>query len=81
MLALRFEDIAVRPAAVVERLHRFLGVSPRPGDAAGVGVVNPSEKSGPPLDEGIRRELAARYAEPNRRLAQLLGPDFEMWPA
>lgn len=81
VLALKFEDIASRPAVVAERLHRFLGVSPRPDDAVGLGVVNPSEKSGVALDEGIRRELAARYAEPNRRLAQLLGPDFEMWPA
>ena len=81
LLALKFEDITMRPAVVAERLHRFLGVSPRPEDAIGLGIVNPSKKSGPALDEGIRRELAARYAEPNRRLARLLGPDFEMWPA
>jgi hypothetical protein len=81
VLALKFEDIAMRPAVVAERLHRFLGVSSRPEDAVGLGIVNPSEKSGPMLDEGIRRELAARYAEPNRRLERLLGPDFEMWTA
>jgi hypothetical protein len=81
VLVLKFEDIAARPTVVAERLHRFLGVSPRPEDVTGLGIVNPSEKGGPALDEGIRRELAARYAEPNRRLAQLLGPDFEMWPA
>lgn len=80
VLLLKFEDIATRPAAVAERLHHFLGVSPRPEDAIGIGVVNPSEKSGQVLDDGLCRELAARYAEPNRRLGQLLGPDFEMWP-
>jgi hypothetical protein len=81
ILVLRFEDIEARPSEVAQQVHEFLGVSPRPDDALGLGVVNPSKKDGAWLDEGIRRDLAARYAEPNRRLARLLGPGFEMWPA
>jgi hypothetical protein len=80
ILVIRFEDIESRAPVVAERLHRFLGVSPRPEDASSLGMVNPSEVNGATFDEGIRRELIARYADSNRRLAGLL-PDFEMWPA
>jgi hypothetical protein len=80
MLILRFEDIRVRAGELAERLHRFLGVSPRSEDVDGLGVVNPSEKDGMALDEALRRDLLARYADPNRRLAAVLGPDFELWP-
>jgi hypothetical protein len=31
------------------------------------------------MPDEVRRELEARYAEPNRRLALLLGPDFVVW--
>ena len=57
-----------------------LCVSPRPDDARGDLVINPSEKNGATFDEDVRRELRARYGEPNRRLAAMLGPDFEPWP-
>jgi Sulfotransferase domain len=79
MLILRFEDIRVRPRELAGRLHRFLGVSPRPHDADGLGVINPSERTGLTLDEAVHRDLLARYAEPNCRLASLVGPDFELW--
>jgi hypothetical protein len=79
ILILRFEDIGGRAESLAQQLHRFLGVSPRPDDARGDLVINPSEKNGATFDEEIRRELRARYAEPNRRLAAMLGPDFEMW--
>jgi hypothetical protein len=81
ILVLRYEDIEARPERLAEQLHRFLDVSPRPEDALGLGIVNPSLAGGASLDEGVRRDLIARYAEPNRRLAQLLGPGFVMWPA
>jgi hypothetical protein len=79
VLILRFEDIRERACDLAERLHRFLGVTPRPGDVDGLGVVNPSEKNGVPLNQTVRRDLLARYAEPNRRLSAVLGPDFELW--
>jgi len=80
ILILRFEDIAARAESIARRMHAFLGVSPRPDDARGDLVINPSEKTGATFDEDVRRELRARYAEPNRRLAAMLGPDFEPWP-
>jgi hypothetical protein len=82
LLVARYEDIKERPAALAESLHRFLGVTPRPGDSQGLGVINPSARdaagSGEDM-EHVRRELAERYIEPNKRLAALLGPSFPMW--
>ncbi len=76
----RYEDIVERPAAVAESVHAFLGVAPRPADAEGLGVVNPSARDLDGLHEDVRRELADRYVEPNSRLALMLGPSFPMWP-
>jgi Sulfotransferase domain len=79
VLVLRFEDIMARPGDLAARIHRFLGIDARPDDADGLGIINPSGKDDVAFDAGIRRDLLERYAEPNRRLAALLGPDFELW--
>jgi hypothetical protein len=79
ILVLRFEDIRDRPRDLAGRLHRFLGVDLRPGDAGGLGVVNPSEEGLARFDDEVRRGLLARYEEANRRLAALVGPEFELW--
>jgi hypothetical protein len=82
VLVVRYEDIRERPAELVGSLHRFLGVAARPTDAAGLGVINPSvrEVNGPhETVDRVRQELIERYREPNRRLAALLGPSFQMW--
>ena len=78
-LILKFEDLVARPGHLVARLHRFLGVAERPGDADGLGVVNASEKSAGGLRAESRRELARRYAGPNQRLRELLGSEFDAW--
>ena len=75
----RYEDIADRPAAVAEAVQRFLGVAPRPRDVDGLGVINASAPDQGGFSDEVRRELQERYAEPNRRLATLLGPSFPMW--
>jgi len=80
LLVVRFEDIVDAPRRLAETLHRFLGVEPRPHDADDIGVINPAERSDDGgMPEAVRRELAARYAEPNRELARLLGPSFPIW--
>jgi hypothetical protein len=79
MLVLRFEDILSRSAELAEQLHAFLGVDARPQDADGLGVINPSEDRGERMDESLRRDLLARYADSNNRLAAMLGPDFALW--
>ena len=73
ILVVRFEDIIERPSALAETVQRFVGVTPRPGDADGLGVINPSERDAAGLADDVRRDLAARYVEPNRRLEAMLG--------
>jgi len=78
ILCLRFRNVLRSPEELARRLHGFLGVAARPKDALGLGVVNPSEKVGQqtvPAD--IREQLASRYTEPNRRLVELLGAEFQ----
>ena len=79
IVVLKFEDIVAAPETLAARLHRFLDLDERPHDALALGALNPSEERGTTFDEGLRRELQARFAEPNRRLALLLGPDFDLW--
>ena len=78
ILVLRGEDAARDPKGLAVRLHRFLGVEPRPADAEGLGSANAAADPGP-LDPALRRALEQRYAEPNRKLVALLGPAFEPW--
>jgi Sulfotransferase domain len=75
----RFEDIVDRPSEVADAVHRFLAVAPRPSDAEGLGVINPSTRDVNGLADDVRRQLSARYVEPNQRLATMLGPSFPMW--
>jgi hypothetical protein len=79
LLVLRFEDIIDHPSVVAERVHAFIGVPPRAADAHGLGIVNPSGGDATGLSDDLRRELARRYVEPNRRLSALLGPSFRGW--
>jgi hypothetical protein len=80
LLIVKFEDILAEPRDLARRVHRFLNVAERPDDAVDIGVINPSAKNeDTPLDERTRLELHARYVEPNRRLAAMLGPAFGVW--
>jgi hypothetical protein len=79
LLVLRFEDIVTNASSVAERLHGFLGVEKRAGDADNLGPINKSEKEDAGFAAHTRRELSARFAEPNRQLADLLGPEFHAW--
>jgi hypothetical protein len=81
ILCLRFEDVDDARDDLVTRLHAFLGVDVRVGDASGIGVVNASEAGMEPMSEAVRAALTARYEEPNRRLGALLGDDFKGWHA
>jgi hypothetical protein len=78
ILCLRYEDLVTAPQDLAERLHRFLGIIPRPRDADGLGVVNPADvsKTEAPPDLKALRE---RYAAPNRELGALVGSDFKIW--
>jgi hypothetical protein len=79
ILVLSFDDLVASPAATAEKLHGFLEVVPRGADADALGVINASQSACGPLDDEIRRTLRSRYAEPNRRLVLMLGPEFAPW--
>ena len=80
ILCLRCEDIARQPRRLAERLHRFLGLEARGDDVHGLGLINAAEREGAEAPATATfQALRTRYAEPNRRLAELLGPQFEIW--
>jgi hypothetical protein len=79
ILCLKYEDIMTHPQKLAKSLHEFLGISLRPEDALSQGVSNPSRKNDKPLSAESLRSLQQRYVQPNRDLAQLLGPDFKIW--
>jgi len=78
VLCLKFEEIILKPSELACRLHRFLGVAPRPDDTLGLEVVNPSE-AGDAMSDDMRRRLRRRYAPATRELVALLGPEFADW--
>lgn len=80
ILCVRFDDILERPRVLAERLHGFLGLPSRPGDAEGLGAANPSQSDLRGPSPATCEALRARYAAPNRRLAALLGAQFGSWP-
>ena len=79
LLVLRFEELLDAPRAIAQRVHGFLGLEARPDDADGLAVINPSRPDEAGMPDDVARDLAARYREPNERLARLLGPDFAVW--
>ncbi len=80
ILVLRYEDILTAPTDLAGRLHRFLGVAHRPSDAENLPRLNAGAYADKEtIDPALRVRLAARYAEPNQRLARLLGPGFKIW--
>ena len=79
VLCLKFDDIVFDPAGLAARLHRFVDVEPRPDDAKGLDVVNPSEIGGDAMPDDVRRRLRARYRNSIEALVSLAGPEFNSW--
>ena len=78
IICLKFDDIILKPGDLACRLHRFLGVAPRPDDTLGLDVVNPSE-AGDAMSDDLRRRLRLQYAPATRELVALFGREFEDW--
>jgi hypothetical protein len=77
-LFLRSEDFYADPSAALGRILSFVGVDPdwRPAEFA-----NYSYRQGPPveyddMDAATRSFLEEKFAAPNQRLQDLLGPEF-----
>jgi Sulfotransferase domain len=78
ILCLRFEDIFEKSRELAVKIHRFLGVEPRPNDPLELGVINESDPTAPVMKPEIQADLQRRYREANLHLALLLGEEF--WP-
>ena len=76
LLVLPVEDLSARRAETLRHVLDFLGV--RPLELPGDTVAN--QGSYEPMLAETRVGLESRYAEPNARLVELLGRDFE-WTA
>ena len=80
ILCLKFEDIAESADTFIERVHKFLGVTARPGDGKILGKVNDVvRKDSLRMAEHVRNKLRKAYDDQNRKLSLLLGPDFKIW--
>ena len=71
-LIVRSEDAQDAPAHAFRQLTDFLGIEPFDPPP----FRQPNRRSYPPLEPVLHAELAARFAEPNRRLAEILGRDM-----
>jgi hypothetical protein len=82
ILALRHEDIVVRPEEIAAAFQRFVGVAEISGLARDLGRINATKGSPPELvSEVLRHRLAERYSAANARLESLLGSNFDTWNA
>ena len=81
VLCLKFDDIVRNPCELAMRLHRFIDVTPRPTDAVGLDVVNPSEKRDEAMPQDVIDRLRHKYTASIRELATLAGPEFAEWEA
>jgi hypothetical protein len=72
LLVLTNDELSERPAETYARTLRFLGVRAFELDT----FPRVFEGSYPPLDAVTHETLRTKFAEPNRRLAELLGRDL-----
>lgn len=78
ILCLTVDLLEKSPEAFLGRVHQFLDVEVRYQDAAKLGKINKAiGEDEEVMPEQVLKELTEAYIEPNRRLAQLLGPEFE----
>jgi Sulfotransferase domain len=76
LLVLRFEDFVAKPAKIYRETLDFLGL--RQWRPRNFGRRNPGSYA--PIAPATRRRLEEHFAEPNERLARLLGRDFGWEP-
>lgn len=72
-LFIRSEAMFRDPAPILRAVCDFVGIDPIGIDAYEHKNANVSR----PVDPDLREMLADTFREPNRRLAELLGPDFD----
>ncbi|MCU1429173.1 MAG: (Heparan sulfate)-glucosamine 3-sulfotransferase 1 [Actinomycetia bacterium] len=73
VLVLKSESLFADPVPAYRTVTDFLGLPPYDGVRFEVHNASPTPM---PLSNEMRDRLTALFAEPNRRLVELLGPDF-----
>jgi hypothetical protein len=76
VLALTTDELGARPAETYATVLSFLGATPHALDS----YPRVFDRDYPPMREETRTALTARFAEPNRRLEELLGRPLG-WPS
>lgn len=76
---LNFNDLVNDPEKFLTQAQKFIGVSESPQDCETLGDVNKAKGEEQSMTATERKWLDNAYAEPNARLQELLGPDFNMW--
>jgi hypothetical protein len=72
LLVLANEELAAAPAETYAQVLRFIGAAPHELDA----YPRVFDRDYPDMSEATRGRLADYFAEPNRRLYELLGRDL-----
>jgi hypothetical protein len=81
LLVLRSEDLYAQPAETYRRILGFLDLPAwEPPEFRNYSFIGPFGGTYPDPPDTVRRFLADRLAEPNRRLVDLLGEEFR-WDA
>ncbi len=77
ILCLRVDLLEKSPEDFLSRVHKFLGIEIRSQDVSGLGKINKAAgEDTKTIPERVWKQLKEAYAEPNRRLARLLGSEF-----
>lgn len=79
MTLVLFEDLVADPASAVGWLLTELGLEPSLASAADHRPLNSAPRRGARPSSELRRFLARRFDEPNRRLAARYGLDLARW--
>jgi len=80
IFCLKQADIKTAPETALGRVHTFLGVPERREDARNLGKINQiKDEEEYSMSDDVRKMLRDRYAEANRELVALLGPEFGDW--
>jgi hypothetical protein len=74
-----FEDIALRPEALIRDLQEFVGADPLPFSNLDVGVVNSAKDVGPAIDPQTEQRLRSTMRPAVERFAALTGLDVSAW--
>lgn len=78
MLFVKSENLFREPTTQLELIHRFLGIAPvRPADLTPKGVGRLGTREYPPIREETRAWLTEVFRNDVRRLARVVGPEFD----